>query len=106
MQVLQKMCRKTVAIHCRKYAETLQNRIPASTRNKAEITEDNTVKTRGNRSTNIGKVITAKNKEEINQRLRSQRQRKIGAWDQDFAEKVETSLVAGGTFCGIPTVKT
>ena len=63
----------------RKYAENLQNRIPASTRNTSEITEDNTVNTTGKRSTNIGKVIMPRNKEEINQRLRNQRQRKIGA---------------------------
>ena len=35
----------------------MQNRIPASTRSISEINEDNTVKTTGNRSTNIGDVI-------------------------------------------------
>ena len=54
----------------------------------------------------------AKNKEQIRQRLRDQKQRKIGqnivrfgAWDQE-PEKLETSLVPSDTLCGTPTVKT
>ena len=54
----------------------------------------------------------AKNKEQIRQRLRDQKQRKIGqnivrfgAWDQE-SEKLETSLVPSDTLCGAPTVKT
>ena len=54
----------------------------------------------------------AKNKEQIRQRLRDQKQRKIGqnivrfgAWDQE-SEKLETSLVPSDTLCGTPTVKT
>ena len=48
----QKICRKSAAI-----AENLQYRIPASKRSTSEIPEDNTVKTTGNGSTNIGEVI-------------------------------------------------
>ena len=76
------------------------------TRNTSEIIEDNTVKTTGNGSTNIG------DKEQIRQRLRDQKQRKIGqnivrfgAWDQE-SEKLETNLVPSDTLCGAPTVKT
>ena len=54
----------------------------------------------------------AKNKEQIRQRLRDQKQRKIGqnivrfgAWDQQ-PEKLETSLVPSDTLCGTPTGKT
>ena len=54
----------------------------------------------------------AKNKEQIRQRLRDQKQRKIGqnivrfgAWDQE-SEKLERSLVPSDTLCGTPTVKT
>ena len=53
MQLLHKICRKSAAI-----AENLHNRIPASKRSTSESTEDNTVKTTGNGSTNIGEVIT------------------------------------------------
>ena len=81
------------------------------TRNTSEITEDNTVKTTGNGSTNIGDFI-AKNKEQIKQRLRDQKQRKkgqnivrFGAWDQE-SEKLETDLVPSDTLRGAPTVKT
>ena len=54
----------------------------------------------------------AKNKEQIRQRLRDQKQKKIGpnivrfgALDQE-SEKLETSLVPSDTLCGTPTVKT
>ena len=54
----------------------------------------------------------AKNKEQIRQRLRDQKQRKIGqdivcfgALDQE-PKKLETSLVPSDTLCGTPTVKT
>ena len=54
----------------------------------------------------------AKNKEQIRQRLRDQKQRKIGqnivrfgAWDQE-SEQLERSLVPSDTLCGTPTVKT
>ena len=54
----------------------------------------------------------AKNKEQIRQRLRDQKQRKIGqnilrygAWDQE-SEQLETSLVPSDTLCGTTTVKT
>ena len=54
----------------------------------------------------------AKNKEQIRQRLRDQKQRKIGqnivrfgAWDQE-SEKLERSLVPSDTLCGTPTIKT
>ena len=54
----------------------------------------------------------AKNKEQIRQRLRDQKQRKegqnivrFGAWDQE-SEKLERSLVPSDTLCGTPTVKT
>ena len=54
----------------------------------------------------------AKNKEQIKQRLRDQKQRKvgqniarIGAWNQE-SEKLETSLVPRDTLCETPTVKT
>ena len=54
----------------------------------------------------------AENKEQIKQRLRDQKQRKvgqnilrIGAWDQE-SEKLETSLVPSDTLCETPTVKT
>ena len=53
----------------------------------------------------------AKNKERIRQRLRDQKHRKIDqnilrlrAWDQE-SEKLKTSLVPSGTFCGTLTVK-
>ena len=52
------------------------------TMNTSEITEDNTVKTTGNGSTNIGKVITPRIRNR-SIRLPSQRQRKIGARDQE-----------------------
>ena len=53
----------------------------------------------------------AKNMDQIRQRLRDQKQRKvgqnivrIGAWDQE-SEKLETSLVPSDTLCETPTVK-
>ena len=45
------------------------------------------------------KSYYAKNKEQINQILRNQRQRTIGARNQE-SEKLETRLVPSGTFCG------
>ena len=54
---------------------------------------------------------TAVNKEQIRQRLRDQKQKKIGqnivrfgAWDQG-SEKLEMSLVPSDALCGTPTVK-
>ena len=54
----------------------------------------------------------ANNKEQIKQRLRDQKQRKvgqnilcIGAWNQE-SEKLETSLVPRDALCETPTVKT
>ena len=48
------------------------------TKNTSEITKDNTVKTTGNGSTKYWRSYYAKNKEQIKQRLRDQKQRKLG----------------------------
>ena len=76
------------------------------------ITKDNTVKTNRERINEYWRSYYANNKEQIRQRLRDQKQRKvgqnilrIGAWDQE-SEKLETRLVPSDTLCETPTVKT
>ena len=55
--------------------------------------------------TQYWKSYYAKNKVQIKQRLRDQKQRKLGAWDQK-TEKLQTSLVPRDTLCETPTIKT
>ena len=82
------------------------------TRSTSEITEDNIVKTTGKRINEYWRSYYAKNKEEIRQRLRDQKQRQIGqnnvcsgAWNQK-SEKLKTSIVSSVRLCETPTVKT
>ena len=82
------------------------------TKNTSEITKDYTVKPTGILEQEYWRSYYANNKEQIRQRLRDQKQRKvgqnilrIGAWDQK-SEKLETRLVPSDTLCETPTVKT
>ena len=70
------------------------------------------MKTTGHGLNKYWRSYYAKSKEQIKQRLRDQKQRKvgqnilrIGAWDQE-SEKLETGLVPRDTLCETPTVKT
>ena len=101
LQVLLKMCRKSAGGYYRKYASITENvqkicryyrKSAGRCRKSASVTQ-------------YWKSYYAKKKVQINQRLRNQRQRKIGAWDQE-SEKLETSLVPSDTLCETPTVKT
>ena len=93
LQVLQQMYRESAGITANMQVFQKMCRISAGRCRKSEgITQ-------------YWKSYYAKNKVQINQRLRNQRRRKIGAWDQE-SEKLETSLVPSGTFCGTPTVET
>ena len=77
------------------------------TKNTSEITKDNR-----ERINKYWRSYYANNKEQIRQRLRGQKQRKvgqnilrIGAWDQE-SEKLETRLVPSDTLYETTTVKT
>ena len=93
LQVLQKMCRRSASITenvhkiCRYYRKSA-----GRCRKSESVTQH-------------WKNYHAKNKVQINQRLRNQRQREIGVWDQE-SEKLETSQVPSDTLCETPTVKT
>ena len=82
------------------------------TKNTSEITKDNTVKKNRERINEYWRSYYAKNKEQIKQRLRDQKQRKVGQniarigdWNQE-SEKLETSLVPRDTLFETSTVKT
>ena len=83
--------------------------IDNKTNNTSEITKDNTVKTTGNGSTNIGDLLMPRirNRSSRDQKQKKVRQNivRIGAWDQE-SKKLETGLVPRDTLCETPTVKT
>ena len=105
VHVLQKMCRRSAAI-----AENLQKKKSAeqNTCKQKEHMRNYRRQYRKNNRERINEYwicYYAKNEEQINQRLRNQRQRKIGARDQE-SKKLESSLVPSDTFCGTPMAKT
>ena len=81
------------------------------TKNTSEINQRQYCKTNRERINEYWRSYYANNKEQIKQRLRDQKQRKvsqnilrIGAWDQE-SEKLETRLIPSDTLCETLTVK-